>query len=293
MQIAHVAGEQQTNITRKQLLAIGLPRASIDYRVKAGRLFRVFNGVYSVGRPPTTPLEKASAAVLACGEHAALSHGSAMTLWGFWKRWEEPFHVTVAGDRRPRGIKTHRPKGLLRRDVRVEQGIRVTSPARTLLEMAPVIPAKSLTRFINDGRRREILAISEIADVVGRFPHHSGAALLRQHIVNPTGPTRSEFEDAFIAFCRRHNLPTPKVNTTVAGFEADAYFEHERLIVELDGWDFHNHRRAFEDDRERDAALLELGIATIRITWERLERQPKREADRLRRILEDRRRAAA
>ena len=231
--------------------------------------------------------------MLACGDRAALSHGSALTLWGFWKRWDEPFEVTVASDRRPKGIRVHRVAGLRRRDVGIENGIRVTSPARTFLDMAPRIPAKSLRRFINDGRRREVITLDDLADVVRRFPFHPGAKLLRPHVGAPHGPTRSEFEDAFITFCRRHGLPTPEVNATVAGFEADAYFEKERLIVELDGWGFHNDRRAFEDDRERDAAMLALGIATVRITWERLKREPEREAERLRRILEMRRAAAA
>jgi hypothetical protein len=280
-------------VTRAQLLAVGLGREGINYRAKLGRLHRVYRGVYAVGRPPTTRLEKAAAAVLACGDRAALSHGSALTLWGFWKRWDEPFHVSVVGDRRPKGIRTNRPGGLLRRDVRIHQGIRVTSPARTLLDMAPAIRPKSLTRAINDWRRAELVTLEALADVVRRFPHHPGAPVLRPHISARHGPTRSEFEDRFLAFCGRFGLPTPKVNVIVAGYLVDAYFEAERLIVELDGWDFHNDRASFEDDRERDAATLALGIATVRITWERLHEEPEKEAGRLRRILELRRAAAA
>jgi very-short-patch-repair endonuclease len=107
------------------------------------------------------------------------------------------------------------------------------------------------------------------------------------------GPTRSEFEDAFVPFCERFGLPEPQLNTTVAGYEVDAYFKQERLIVELDGWDFHNDRKAFEDDRDRDATMLALGIATVRITWERLKGEPEKEAVRLLRIIEMRRAAAA
>jgi hypothetical protein len=173
-----------------------------------------------------------------------------------------------------------------------EKGILVTSPARTLLDMAPTVPAKSLRRFINDARRKKILAIGDLVDVIRRFPLHPGAPLLRPFVKAPKGPTRSEFENLFQDVCDRYGLPTPVFNERLAGYEPDAYFPNERLIVELDGWEFHNDRWAFEDDRERDAAMLALGIATVRITWERLQAEPEKEAARPKRILEMRRGAS-
>jgi hypothetical protein len=291
--IAQIAAAQNGNVTRAQLLAVGLNDVAINYRVRLGRLHRVHRGVYSVGRPPTTPLEKAAAAVLSCGERAALSHGSAMTLWGFWKRWDEPFEVVVAGDRRPTGIRTRRMTGLLRRDIAIGQGIAVTSPAATLLHCAPRLRPRSLTRAVNDWRRAGLLTPIALGDVVHRFPLHPGAPLLKPHADTTHNPTRSAFEDDFLPFCRRYNLPEPQINVALHGFEVDAYFEDAKLIVECDGWDFHNDRQAFEDDRERDATMLGLGIATIRITWERLHQHPEREADRLHGILDRRRRRAA
>ena len=207
--------------------------------MKAGLLFRVFRGVYAVGRPPTTGPEKAMAAVLACGLRAALSHGSAMTLWGFWKRWDEPFEVTVAGDRRAKGIRIHRSSTLLRRDVVLRDGILVTSAARTLLDKAPKLPRKSLARFINDGRRSKVLTLEALADVVDRNPTHPGASLLKWHAATKHNPTRSDGEDDFLVFCERYGLPTPLINEPLYGFEVDAYFPEEKLIVELDGWPFH------------------------------------------------------
>jgi Transcriptional regulator, AbiEi antitoxin/Protein of unknown function (DUF559) len=289
-QIAQTAASQHGNITRQQVLALGLDRHAIDHRIKIGRLYRAFPGVYCVGRPPVEPLEKAMAAVLACGPRAALSHGSAMTLWGFWKRWDEPFEVTLAGDRRPRGIRTHRSVTLLRRDVVVREGIPVTSAARALLDMAPRIPPRSLTRFVNDGRRREVLALEHLADVAARNRTHPGAPLLMAHAETTQNPTRSGGEDDFQVFCQRYGLPTPLINITLLGYEIDAYFPQEKLIVELDGWPFHRTRDKFESDREQDATMLMHGIATIRITYDRIEDDPDREAARLHRILEDRRR---
>ena len=89
-----------------------------------------------------------------------------------------------------------------------------------------------------------------------------------------------------MTFAREYGLPTPVTNTRVLGFEIDALFPEHRLIVELDGWEFHSDRGSFESDRDRDAELLAAGYQTIRITWERLKSQPAREAARLRAILE-------
>ena len=88
-------------------------------------------------------------------------------------------------------------------------------------------------------------------------------------------------------------MPAPVTNTRLLGFEVDALFPEHRLIVELDGAEFHLDRYAFESDRDRDAELLAAGYVTVRITWERLKLQPAREAERLRRILRNRAREAA
>jgi very-short-patch-repair endonuclease len=103
-------------------------------------------------------------------------------------------------------------------------------------------------------------------------------------------PTRSEFEEAFQRFCRRFGLPKPETLATVYGYEVDALFAEQRLVVELDGWEFHSGRVAFASDRDRDADLLDFGYETVRITWERLHETPEREAARLKRILSRRER---
>jgi hypothetical protein len=274
------------NVTRARLRALGLSDDAILHRLKRGRLHGEYPGVYSVGRPATTALEKAAAAVLACGPGAALSHHSALALWGLGA-WPSTPHVTIAGDRRPKGIKIHRPKGLIGRDFRKHQGIRVTSPARTLLDCAPTLTDKALKRPYNDGRRSEQARLRphHIEDVITRFPHHPGAKRLKPLLTVKGGPTRSEWEDAFPAFCKRFGLPEPVVSTTVAGHEVDALFPTEKLIIELDSWDFHRDRDVFESDRDRDADTLAAGHHTVRITWERLEDRPAREADRLHEII--------
>jgi hypothetical protein len=150
---------------------------------------------------------------------------------------------------------------------------------------------KSLTRAINDARRAKLLTLDQLADVVRRNRPHSGARLLQPHLNNLHNPTRSDLEDDFLPFCARYHLPTPLINVEVYGFEVDAYFPAERLIVELDGWDFHRDRDKFESDREQDATMLAHQIATIRVTKPRLDTDPDREAARLHTILRGRRAA--
>jgi hypothetical protein len=172
------------------------------------------------------------------------------------------------------------------RDIRLHRDLRVTSPARTLLDTAQLMPDAALKRRVNEARRAEILTLADLADVTDRFPRHPGCKLLRPLLEIKGGPTRSEWEDAFPAWCRQHQLPAPVMSAVVAGYEVDALFPDEKVIVELDSWEYHKDRSSFESDRERDAATLAAGHVTVRMTWERMT---SAEAIRLRAILESRR----
>ena len=273
---------------RKQLLKLGLSGDQIDYRIKVGRLIPVYAGVYAVGHLPTLPQDRAFGALLACGPHAVLSHGSAASLWGIFRTWDMPFEVTVPSPRRRRGIRIHRA-ALTRADITVHFGIRVTSAARMLLDITPRVRDKTLTRAVNNLRHERYLTLEQLADVLERYPRHPGAARLRPFVETPRGPTRSDFEDRFIPFCERFGLPEPQINVLVAGREVDAFFPIERVIVELDGYEFHSSKESFRSDRDNDAEALAADLVTVRITDDRLEQAPEREAERLQRILAQRR----
>lgn len=290
--ISTVAARQYGRVTRPQLLELGLSSRAISRAIASGKLIVVHAGVYAVGHKQTSAPAQAAAAVLACGPEALLSHGSAAALWGMRRRWPPRPEVTVAHDRRRPGIRVHRSSTLAREDIRHHLGIRVTSPARTALEIAPRLSPTVLARAVNDARLAGYLHLDELAELLGRLPRHSGARHLRTLAQTAGAPTRSQLEDEFLAFARRHGLPRPAVNTRVAGYEVDALFARERVIVELDGYGFHRDRRSFERDRERDAATLAAGHVTVRITWERLGHEAGHEAVRLHEILNARRRAA-
>jgi predicted transcriptional regulator of viral defense system len=284
--IAVIAGPQHGVISREQLLALGLSDGAIVYRVKIGRLHRLHAGVYAVGHRPVSPLAHAFAAVLAAGPGAALSHSSAATLWGMSKEWQTPLEVTARSARRRAGVQFHRSKTLICQDITMHFGIPVTTPARTVLDNTPRLSDPALARAVNDLRRASYLALSHLAELLARHPQTRATNRLRTHLAHPERPpTRSEFEDAFLLFAEQNDLPEPLVNTVVAGHEADVFFPEHQLVVELDGWDFHSDRIHFESDRDRDPDLLAAGIATVRLTWERLHLKPAREAARLHEIL--------
>ena len=288
--IAQLAERQWGHVTRRQLLELGLSARAISRKIGRGELIRVHAGVYAVGHPRPEARARAAAAVLACGEGAVLSHESAAAHWGIRPRWPQRPEVSVPGDRRRPGIRIHRERPLQGPDIHRHQGIRTTSPAQTLLDIAPRLTDSQLVRAVNDARLHAGLRIVDLERLLNRCHGQTGAPALRRAAgLAEDEPTRSSFEDAFLAFARRHGLPIPRVNVVVAGHRVDVLFEDEKVIVELDGRRFHDGYAAFDSDRDRDADTLAAGYVTIRITWNRLKQQPAREAARLHSILQTRR----
>jgi very-short-patch-repair endonuclease len=261
-QISLVADRQHGHVTREQLLGLGLSARAVAARQHAGRLIRVHAGVYAVGAPRRTALARAAAAVLACGPQAALSHESALALWGL-RDWPRIPEVTAPTEKRRPGIKTHRSTTLAG-DVRAHQGIRTTSPARTMVDIAPRRTDRQLIRLVQDARLGHHLNDTALRRLLRRCPRLQALVDPRQR------PTRSTLEDDFVAWLTHHELPMPQLNATVNGKEVDALYAKERLIIELDSWTYHGDRRAFNNDHRRDSDHRTLGYDTIRYTGELL-----------------------
>ena len=284
--IRECLGRQHGNVTRRQLLELGLTRTGINRRLERGALVTRYPGVYCQAPARQDPQALIAAAVLAGGPNAAASHASAAFLWGFVPRYEPPPEISLTtGDRRPRHILTHRCPSLGPRDITHQRGVPTTTRARTILDIAPRLGTKQLNRLVNDALRSRHLRRAALKDIVDRNPLHPGAKLLRPFADTTANPTNSDFEDEFLAFVHKYGLPTPLINVVLDGTEVDAYFPEANLIVEADGWEYHNDRQAFEDDRERDAENLRHGRNTLRITKERMDATPDREAERLLEIL--------
>lgn len=261
------AAKQGGHVTWAQLLEAGMTTRTISRWVADRKLIRVYRGVYAVGHLQSNPVNAAHAALLAGGERSALAGGCALVLWAVWRRWPRRLEIVTAADRRPTGLLVHRSTTLLQRDVTKVQGLRVTSPARTMLDMAARLPPAQLTRAINDLRLRELLTLDALEDVIARNPTHRSAVVLREHLEHTQAePTRSALEDRFLPLLRKHGLPVPLINVQVAEYRVDAYFPEQRLIVELDGWGSHRTRYRFIEDRRQDLAILAaMGIPTVRL----------------------------
>jgi very-short-patch-repair endonuclease len=203
------------------------------------------------------------AVVLACGPEAVLSHTSAGELWGMLRLRRPPsptgvdvaIHVTVrteAGRRRRRGIVIHRSRTLEREHITRRLNIPVTTPSRTLTDLRRILPQQQFAAALREAEYLN-LPIAE--------------ALQPDH-------TRSELEARFLALCRRHRLPRPDVNVRVGPFTVDFLWPQLRLVVEVDGWEAHRTRSAFEADRERDAQLKLLGYEVVRFSWRQVCERP-------------------
>jgi very-short-patch-repair endonuclease len=274
---ADLAARQHGVVARAQLLALGFDAGAITYRVKAGRLHPVHRGVYAAGHRPPSPLARAMAAVLACGPDALLSHRSAGALWRILPTWPVRSDVTAPTSRRHRGIHVHRSPHA---ETTTHYGIRVTTPARTLVDLADVLPPKHLTRALNEAQVQRLISPAELTTLFTRYPGRRTAQLTPER-----GATKSTLEDDFTRFLKRHRLPLPERNQTIAGHEVDAVYRDHRLVIELDSRQFHATTQAFENDRDRDADLLNAGFPAIRITHHRLKHHATKEATRLREIL--------
>jgi hypothetical protein len=264
-------------VDRAQLVELGVTEAAIDGRVKRGRLHRVHQGVYVVGYSTLTRDGRFMAAVLACGDRAALSHFSAAVLWGMLNDGGGAIHVTAEARRRRPGLVVH--EAALSGEVGKRAGIPVTSPARTLIDLADVAPKRTLERAIDEA---EYLRL----DCTGLAPKHGrrGTGVLSSVLaVHRPGSTRtrSHLEELFIALCDRHGLPRPEVNVYVEGYECDFVWREQRLIVETDGGAAHGTRRSRERDPLRDGDLMIAGWRVWRLTYARLLREPDAVAEQL------------
>jgi very-short-patch-repair endonuclease len=279
-------GERQHGvITRAQLVAFGLTDQSIGRRVRHGELHRVHQGVYAVGRPTLTLHGRFSAAVLSCGPGAALRHSAAGVLLGVLKERGFRIDVTVpgSGGRRRRGAVIIHRSSLPAQDVTTKHGIAVTTPARTFVDLADVLPRRRLERALDEAAYLR-LDLSGLGPRPGRRGSGLLTSVLQSHKPGTTR-TRSDLEERMLTLCQSFRLPTPEVNTSIEGYEVDFVWRDHRLIAETDGWQAHGTRAAFERDRRRDADLLAAGWRVLRISYARLEREPAWVAARIARAL--------
>jgi very-short-patch-repair endonuclease len=268
--IEEASRAQHHVLTLAQLEQLGLSARAVRHRAASGRLGRIHNGVYGIGRP--SQRGRWMAAVLTCCPHAALSHRSAAELWEIVPRRPGLIHVTVPGrtGRSRPGLKVH-TAALLEPEATIQHGIPCTSIARTLLDLAASASPRELERAIDQVEASRLFDLDELRDTIARHPGRRGVAAVRASLEAYEGPnvTASEAEERLLALVRRAGLPRPEVNVPIAFpdgavFRPDFLWRDARLIVEVDGRDYHARRASFESDRVRDRRLALAGFETRR-----------------------------
>jgi very-short-patch-repair endonuclease len=280
--IAQIAGRQDNVITREQLLRAGLGRGAITHRVQAGAMQRIHKSVYLIGPAPPTPMARARAAALACGEGAAVSHRSAAELFGLLPEVAGDIDVTVVArnpGRRP-GIRLHRVSCIPAQDIVVMRGLRVTSVARTICDLAATEPARECEDAFQEALYRRLVSDRALAAIIEREAKRKGAPVVQALLRDPQ-LTRSRTERAMLKLMASAQLPRPRTNVPLHGYRADLLWPAAGLVVEFDGWDAHGHRLAFERDRKRDQVLLAAGLRVLRVTRRQLENEPVAVAARI------------
>jgi very-short-patch-repair endonuclease len=291
-----LARDQHGVITRAQLLRAGLTSKAIEVRTRGGRLHAIHRGVYAVGRPQLTLRGWWSGAVLRCGKGALLSHLSAGFLWRICGRdtgsegeVDRPswIHVSVDAGKTHKlsGVRIHKRRYLPGSDRALCDRIPVTSPARTLIDLATVLESGQLEAAVNAADKRDVIdperLRSEIESHRGTAGVPALGALLDRHTF---AVTDSELERRFLRLVRRAGLPKPFTQQRVNGYLVDFFWPELKLVVETDGLRYHRTATQQSRDRERDQAHVAAGLIALRFSHAQVRYDPERVVETLRAV---------
>jgi very-short-patch-repair endonuclease len=299
--IAGLAAGQHGVITRAQLREAGLTVSAVRRRLETGRLRPLHLGVYQVG-PLQPPRALEMAAVLATGTGSLVSHSSAASIWipatraitppdatrgpagitaspGSHARYDrDRVDVTIvaANSRRRPGIRVHRVARLDEADRTVLDGIPVTSPVRTLLDLAGAAGTREVEHAVACAEREGLVTRAALLAIIAQNPRRPGTPALRALLESEGGPsfTRSQAEAKVRALIRSAGLPTPEINVRIGPYELDFLWRTQGIAVEVDGFHHHSSRPRFEGDRRKDAWLLARGIRVLRLSWRQIVHEP-------------------
>ena len=273
-EIALLAARQHGCITRRQILAVGLDSATVNRWITAGHLHRIHRGIYAVGHANITREGRYLAAVLACGEGAALSHTASARHLGLDRtRAVGTLHVSIpqSARRRPPGIIVHRTRSLASRDITTLLRIPTTTATRTLFDLASMLSARELRKRFEQAEYLEALDRARLRELLTGACGRKGLGSLRaltDFAPLPLSRIRSELERIILTTCRTHSLPIPAVNVPVLDYEVDFLWPEARFVVEADGGLHKGKQR--DSDNARDIELARAGYLVRRYSEEAL-----------------------
>ena len=293
--LARLGAQRRGIVSREELLAAGISRRQIQARLASGALISLFPGVYAIAPlAALPPLALESAALVACRPRAVLGRATSSQLWRLPVEAPSEIEVLVVGRRRRSlpGVRVSSIDHLAPGELRRLDGIPCASPALTLLDLAADLTRDELTAAVHEARVNNAkLTDHQMHSTLRAHPNRRGAhaldALLRSE--GSAKVTRSEAERVALRLMRRHGLD-PESDVRVGRYRVDFLFRPERLIIEVDGYQFHGTRERFKGDRRRTAALTGMGFVVFPLTWWDLKEEAIESMARLLAALAERRR---
>jgi very-short-patch-repair endonuclease/predicted transcriptional regulator of viral defense system len=276
--VAEIATAQHGVITRGQLNEIGISNATIARWISRGLLFRLHPGIYAVGHRAPSRDGLLTGALLACRPTGAIARRTALEVWGVWRVTKRPIDVVVVGRTRPRdGVNVHHSRLLPDDHVRTVRGLRVTSPARTLVDLSLELDARQLANVIHELKYRQLYDREAFARCLRRMHASIGAPVgivaLEMERIGSAG-TKSELEQRVLALLLELRLQEPdsnvKVKTPIGWVELDNCWPDARLYLEVDGPP-HARMRSQNRDRDRRIGLRHAGWKELRIGYLELD----------------------
>ena len=264
-----LARDQHGVVTRRQLIRLGFQPDAIGHRVAKGRLHPVARGVYAVGRPQLSRHGKWVAAVLSCGVRAALSHRSAAALWGILETDQGQVEVSVQlpADPRPPRITVHRRATLASNEITRRDGIPVTTPIWTLVDLATQLSDDLLEAAVNEADKRDLVSPEALRAALAEAKPRPGVGVLKKMLDRRTFTlTDSRLERLMLPLIRLAGLPRALTRCVVNGFRVDFYWPTLQLVVETDGLRYHRTPAQQTRDRMRDQVHAAAGLTTLRFT---------------------------
>lgn len=273
-----IARRQHALITHDQALAAGLSHSQIRRRNRSGEWSVARPRVYAVNGAPATWLQSVTAVALSAQPGVWISHGTAAALWGLQGAGEkDAIHVVTGLERRVRmdGVRGHRSGALFSADLTKQQRIPLTTAARALVDLSAAMSPRQLGVSVDDAIRRRIMTLTSLRRCAARLAEAPGRrpAVLHEILAERMpgfDPGDSDLETSVLRLLVSNGFPPPvqqyRVRIGTRTFKIDLAYPAIRLAIELDGWEFHRTRTAFDDDRTRANFLVANGWTLVRFT---------------------------
>lgn len=265
-------------VARWQLLALGWSRRAIEHGIAKGRLHRIHQGVYAVGRPLIGQHAEWIGAVLVCGPAAVLSHSNAASLWrirGVERGRAIDVSTPAATFHQRRGIRVHRRAALTGADLTRRHGIPVTGPICTLIDLATELARDQLEAAVNEADKLGLTDPERLRVALDRTRPRPGVGVIRDTLDRRTFTmTDSGLERLFLPIARRAGMRRLQTQVVLNGYTVDFYDSELGVVIETDGLRYHRTPSQQAADRLRDQAHTAAGLILLRFTTAQVRYDP-------------------